>query len=180
MSNKLWLVYRHPGENFSHFIKDTETSLNASDKKRCCIFCGDININIINYEGDNELNYLSMLLSHRYMPFITLPTRITFKTATCIDHIFMRQPNLTSNIHAKSGLIYCDITDHLPCFISIKNETQVRKVNRPLTRIFGLLNCQKYVIEMETFNWNDLYNQDDDWFSNFLIKLIEQYNHIFP
>ena len=72
--------------------------------------------------NEGTMNYLTTLFSYRFLLKITLPSRITNLSATCIDHIFVRIED-TKRIKTgdiASGLLFNDITDHLPCFISIK------------------------------------------------------------
>jgi len=48
------------------------------------------------------------------LPTVIMPTRITTKSATLIDHIYYYEgKNNTKNIHAKSGNLL-NLTDHLP------------------------------------------------------------------
>ena len=49
---------------------------------------GDFNVNLINYykkKGTQE--FLEQLFNHNFSPQITLPTRVTEKTATPMDNI---------------------------------------------------------------------------------------------
>ena len=99
--------------------------------------------------------YLTTLLSNRFLPFITLPTRITDFSATCVDHIFVKPGgHVKQNVsEIYSGIFYCDISDHLPCFLSLKGKNGSTKYTRPKTRIFGDRNCIKFVNLMESENW---------------------------
>ena len=60
------------------------------------------------------------MTSHSFKPLITKPTRITSTTATLIDHIWTNDLRLYN--HFNSTITITDITDHLPCITSIKNE----------------------------------------------------------
>ena len=171
-------IYRHPGGNITHFVDVLEASLIKMNNSNTCIFAGDLNVNIMNYEGHHELQYLSMLLSHKFLPQITLPTRITETTATCIDHIFVRLPLTKSFYNCRSGLFYCDISDHLPCFVSISSIK--REKTRPFTRIFGTANCQKFSDKMSSTNWNAIYTNDNDWYTAFISQIVKYYNECFP
>ena len=78
------------------------------------ILTGDVNLSLLK---DAKLSgvskFLENLLSHNFMPQITLPTRITEKTATLIDNIL-----INSNVlNCISGNITISISDHLPQFI---------------------------------------------------------------
>ena len=55
-----------------------------------------------------------------FFPLITRPTRITSNTATLIDNIF------TSNLNnfSVSGLMFCDISDHLPIFTLLIDQSK--------------------------------------------------------
>ena len=132
-------IYRHPNGNTRHFVEDLDIALNKIGPNSTTIVTGDINIDIIKFENDETCNYLSTLLSYRYLPYITLPTRITNYSATCIGHIFIKpagnNPSLINDIVC--GLLYCDISDHLPCFVSLKTQIAQNTKYRPKTRIFG-------------------------------------------
>ena len=60
----------------------------------------------------NTQHFLEEILSHKLMPCITKPTRITHSSAMLIDNIFS-----SFELHhvAISGLIITDISNHLPC-----------------------------------------------------------------
>ena len=149
-----------------HFVDDLERTLMTINGKTSCILVVDINIDIIKSENEGTLNCLTTLFSYRFLPYITLPSRITNFSATCIDHIFVR---MADNKRIKpadisSGLLFNDITDHLPCFISIKCGNHNTKMSRSLTSVFGDKNCQRFIESMQVENWQVLYEPDaDNW-----------------
>ena len=75
-------------------------------------------------------------MSYGYLPYITLPSRITEYSATCIDHIFIKyaKNSRLQPTNTLSGMFYCDITDPLPCFVSLKCNLCVDNANRPKAR----------------------------------------------
>ena len=155
-------IYRHPNGNVKHFCHDLEHLCNQMDGSRNNIIAGDMNINIINYEHADVLGYLSMLMSNRFLPHITLPTRMATHrpTSTCIDHIFVRQSPKDSNVDIQSGIIYCDLSDHLPCFISFGTNVKATDMSaRPMTRLFGERQCNAFVNNMSAFDWENLFPQ---------------------
>ena len=104
------------------FCRRSGTTLININGNASCILARDINIDIIKFENEGTRNYLTTIFSYRFLPYITLPSRITSFSATCIDHIFVRiacKNRITSD-DIGSGLFFNDITDHLPCFIPIK------------------------------------------------------------
>ena len=147
-------IYRHPNGTVNHFVNDLENTLVKFDNKTTIIIAGDMNVDLIKFENDNTINYLTTLLSNQYLPYVTLPTRITDFSATCIDHIFVRfAKNHKSQLNQiMSGIFYCDITVHLPCFLSIKIKLS-NNCKRPLTRIFGDRNCTRFIEAMGNENW---------------------------
>ena len=53
------------------------------------IISGDFNLNLIKYTQNRGVNqFLENVLSNNFIPHITLPTRVTKKSATLIDRIF--------------------------------------------------------------------------------------------
>ena len=92
-----------------------------------------------------------------------MPTRISDKSATTIDHIYYSFDNTTSSdITVTSGNIWCDITDHLPNYILfINDKCKTKNVNRntfrPLVRIFSATNIQKVRQTVNLIDWSELY-----------------------
>ena len=84
------------------------------------IITGDFNLNLIKYMQNTGVNqFLENILSNNFIPQITLPTRITEKTATLIDNIFTNSYKHNSNY--VSGNITPSIFKHLPQFLVIEN-----------------------------------------------------------
>ena len=107
-------IYRHPNVNVKHhFISDLETALDKIPEEITVILAGDINIDIIKYDNAETLQYLTTLLSNRFLPYITLPPRITEYSATCIDHMFIKVSNRDRILYENTlaGILYSDILD---------------------------------------------------------------------
>ena len=117
---------------------------------------GDINIDIIKYNNEKTVQYLTTLLSCRFLPYITLPTRITEYSATYIDHICVKL----------SKMLYCDITDHLPCFVSLKCIDYINMNERPNVRLHEDRNCERFVEMMTTKQWDSLYTENVDGYTS--------------
>ena len=81
-------IYRHPNGNVSHFISDFEAVLIDNDKTT--VLARDMNIDIIQFSNEDVVSYVTTLMSYGYLPYITLPSRITNLSMTCIDQIFVR------------------------------------------------------------------------------------------
>ena len=121
-------IYRHPNGNVSHFVSALECVLHKIYANRTTILAGDINIDIIKFSNEDVVSYVSTLMSFKYLPCITVPSRITQHSTTCIDHMFMKTSKKDKVLNAMSGLFYCEITDHLPCFLSLKFENTNERI----------------------------------------------------
>ena len=87
-------IYRHPNGKVSHFIQELEKTLNKIEAKYQSVILGDMNIDIIKFSDDRDtLQYVTTTMSHKYLPYITMPTRLTPYSATCKDHIFVKIPD---------------------------------------------------------------------------------------
>ena len=108
-------LYRIPNTRIESFIEGINNLLLALKPLNSeeIILAGDFNINLIKFNDHDLTNdFLNTLISHSFLPLITMPTRITQTSATLIDNIFSnRQTN-----SFESGLIYSSISDHLPVF----------------------------------------------------------------
>ena len=84
-----------------------------TSENKLSIITGDFNLNLIKCMQNTGVNQLlENILSNNFIPQITLPTRITEKTATLIDNIFTNSYKHNSN--CLSGNITPYISDHLP------------------------------------------------------------------
>ena len=79
------------------------------------------------------------------------------------------------------GLFYCDISDHLPSFLSSKFEKYNCVSERPMTRIFGERNCHTFIQLMESENWETAFSvTENDWYNKFLTIIYGIYQQSFP
>ena len=109
-------------------------------------------------------------MSYGYLPYVTLPTSIADFSATCIDHIFIRDTNNSQrHVEVACGKFYCDITDHPLCFVTLKRQSNY-VLDRPLTRLFGERNASIFREFMTNEDWDIIYTDGTDWYTN-LIKL---------
>ena len=77
---------------------------------------GDFNIDLLQFSNHTTDNIVNNTLSHSFIPVITRPTRLTFKSATIIDHIYTNY--ITSK--TKSGIV--DVADHFGTFYMKTNK----------------------------------------------------------
>ena len=174
-------IYRHPGGNVSHFNDSIDGSLKKSSKYDLALWGGDINIDIIQQDHDN-IEYVTTLACHNYLPFITRPTRITYHSATLIDHLFVKMKKTDCRMF--SGNIYSAITDHLPNFTVIDiGRSKCTKLPRPKTRIYSEKNMLKFATMVYDTDWIanfETYNDIDELCDFFMFNLKRYFNACFP
>ena len=88
-------IYRHPNQSIQSFTNLLEQNLIKINKgKTPCFITGDFNIDFLKAENNRIImDYLNNLLLYNFLPVLLLPTRITRKTATLIDHIYYYEGN---------------------------------------------------------------------------------------
>ena len=116
-------IYRPPRDNnsqISEFLKDLSPIIESNEPSNL-IFAGDININLLQTHLREKYNeYFDLLVNNGLAPHISLPTRFSRRSATLIDHIFMKTAH--SRQLSYSGIILSELSDHLPCFLILKNK----------------------------------------------------------
>jgi len=89
------------------------------------------------------------VLLHGFVSVIVMPTRITSRSATLIDHIYYYGGNNNKpNMKTKSGNLLNDITDHLPNYLLVLLDKTFPLVERQLVRVFSKHNKQKFSQEL--------------------------------
>ena len=132
-------IYRSPKQDKDTvlcFLNQLDQCLKIIGKSnKCCVIQGDFNFNLIDMDNNNIRDFKEKMFGYSFYSLVNKPTRITDKTATCIDHIW-------SNIFDDriiSGIITEMIADHMATFQSCnvgfrketsKNVKNVRKVKK--------------------------------------------------
>ena len=140
-----------------------------------------MNINLLNPDSTSTSAYLDVLFSANYLPCITLPTRITYHSATLIDHIIIKKPLKHVNNQITSGNLFIDISDHLPNFAILHDTKQTTKY-MPLIRTYNARNTVAFQNKMNDLNYTDVYESGDaeQSYEIFYNKLYHAYNSSFP
>jgi exonuclease III len=113
-------IYRPPRENvnnYNNFIECLEETISVFQNTTQVALVGDFNFDLLKiHQKDHINNFFETLLSCGFFPKITLPTRITEQTKTLIDNCFVKSLNSLSE--TTSGILYQNISDHQPYFVS--------------------------------------------------------------
>jgi len=134
---------------FMHNMNELQSILAAENKD--VYIMGDVNIDLLKFRDHSKTSaYIEDIFSQGFLPLITKPTRITDHSATLIDHIYTNKQNL----HATSGIIITDISDHFGIFSTIKyNCLQINNTpSHKMVRSFNDDNINKF---------NDILSQSD-------------------
>ena len=121
------VVNRHPSNNFAQFHTALEhTLVTLNEKKLKYYICGDVNINLLDYDiKSNIKEYSDMLFSLGCIPLIKYPTRITKTSSTLIDHIY------TNEMCQKILLISYTMIFQITCLYQFYCITSSTKISPP-------------------------------------------------
>ena len=176
------IVYRPPNQRVDDFVSSNNELLDKiSRENKICFLMGDFNVNLMNYQHHQLTGqFLDGMYSNMFFPLITRPSRITSHTATLIDNIFVN--NFFER--SRSGLIFTDISDHLPVF-SIHSDT--RLVNRcrqnpVFFRDKNPDNIPSFIEKLESVDWSSLkdFDEPNTSYNRFLELYSGIYNGCFP
>jgi len=96
------------------------------------VLTGDFNIDLLKIREKTIFNnFFDTILSNGFIPKITFPTRITNHSSTLIDNIFVKLSNNFSC--TTSGILLSQISDHLPCFLSLDYLKPLKYSNKYIT-----------------------------------------------
>jgi len=104
-------LYRPPDASLNDFNRSVEDILSAiSFENKLSYIMGDFDINILNSHSHQPTNeFINLMTSNSLYP---QTNSLTSSTATLIDNIFTNTLELNMN----SGILYTDLSDHLPVF----------------------------------------------------------------
>ena len=172
------VIYRPPS-NIKDFLEsfDKITEKICKENKHCYIL-GDFNLDLLKTET-NELisQFIDTLYSSSFIPLISKPTRITSHSATLIDNIFT---NVIHNNKSLNGIVYSDISDHLPIFHVKQTNTKVQNSPEKYSRFVNEKNINTFISKLSMHQWNLSYNNPKDDYRNFNEQLTNIYYESFP
>ena len=114
---------------------------------------GDFNLNLIKYTQNRGVNqFIEKILSNNFIPQITLPTRVTEKSATLNDNIFTN--NYKHN--CISGNITTYTSDHLPQFLIIEElkQTPIKEIPTISFRNYKNFSDDAFEAELRELDWS--------------------------
>ena len=158
------IIYKHPNttiaglKEFKCMVRERMETIN--NEKKIGVILGDINIDALRIKNTETKEFFDMALDSDFVPIVTCPTRIAKDSCTIIDHIFVNKNLLMKTSRRVAGNIYADLSDHLPNFLALGNNSTTSKTERPKVRIYGEKNTQKFKQELQTTNWDTFYSSN--------------------
>ena len=176
------LIYRPPSNSLETFFEDLDAYTHSlSLENKHVYLMGDFNINLYSSAQAHEQKLNNILSSYALYPHINKPTRITNTTSSLIDNIFSN--NLSNE--TLNGILFYDISDHLPIFMINRNINLSikRNSNEPkYRRIESENNIAFLNTDLAHEEWHDVLTENDinKAYDKFLQKLLFYYEKNIP
>ena len=106
--------------------------------------------------------FCEQLFTSSFFPLINRPSRITQHTATLIDNIFTNDLELIDS--SVNGLIFSDISDHLPIFLIAclsSNNNDHKTGNSHFKRIINEDNLDLFQASVKNISWESTFEAND-------------------
>lgn len=156
----LTATYKPPPISKLDFVNDLHAYLEPLTCLDIEIFTGDINIDILNDNDNQVINYIGMMNVMGFQAYINSVTRPA--SETCLDHIFVKKKINSNKINIKSYIVEEDITDHNPIMLFLNQEKVYQeKTNHQETILKSKLNILKFKQLLGDFDWSCVKNGND-------------------
>ena len=91
-----------------------------------------------------------------------------FGLATLSSGQWVKKTRFINASDVISGMFYCSISDHFPCFLSIESKHISPNIDKLMVTLFGDRNISHFKELMGTYVWNCLYIPNIDWYCAFI------------
>ena len=147
------IVYRHPNGNLDNFIEYLNFVTDKVNKEtKYCTMQGDFNLDLLKIDSHTMAdNFLNIMGSNFFQPYILQPTRITDHSATLIDNIFF---NSIEHFTISGNIVY-DLTDHLANFLIFDKFSSLPSSIPLYKRDYSKLDQQVLLNEIKLVDWQD-------------------------
>ena len=140
------------------------------------------NINLLDHSIHLPTNiFINTMQSMNYFPHILRPTRFP-------DNPQLGKPSLLDHVWTNfllpslSGILYYNISDHLPVFINLIKQSTPNSMYKKTFRDFSNYNQDKFTYELQQIDWENLYHMTNanESFNYFIDTISKLYNKCFP
>ena len=167
-------IYRHhsPIPKFTEAFFENALDYMTRHSSKISSIMGDFNVDLVKYSSDlNTSIFYDLLSSHNFRPLVLQPTRVTSKTTSLIDNIFINDVSCRSY----GGNITASISDHFFQFsLTDIFENPRHKGKIKYGRDFRNFNKREFQETLEQTDWSRIVNEDqgtDQSYTNFYRKL---------
>ena len=174
-------IYRSPNSPTSNFFTLIETLLDISIKeKKHLIVAGDFNIDILKNNSATQ-DFTTILSTSNFTSLISLPTRVTDQSSTCIDNFLTNIPHKIIS----TGVIQTDISDHFAIFAVLNtnlSKVPLQQKTRFYRRNLSEYNKNLFVNSVQNQNWSSIFKETDvnQKYNNFINIFTQHFNSCFP
>ena len=129
--------------------------------------------------NEHGKDFFDASFQNYFVPLINRPTRVTRKSATCIDHILT---NSFIDSEIKAGIFKNDMSDHFPVFCNVKTNVSTNSDKTIIyKRTFNEESVDDFKYLLNHVDWNYIVNSDtSESYYKFLMKFSELYYVAFP
>ena len=174
-------IYRPPRGNINSFKDHLKTIMSKNSLTNKHVFItGDFNIISLDYSSNEHVkDFFHASFQNYFVPLINRPTRVTRKSATCIDHILT---NSFIDSEIETGIFKNDMSDHFPVFCNIKTNVSTNSDKTIIyKRTFNEESVDDFKYLLNHVDWNYIVNSDtNESYNKFFMKFSELYDVAFP
>ena len=172
--------YRPPNTNVKKFLKEYKSLLKTLKAQRGheIIIGLDHNLDLLKYHTSSPTNdFLESILDHDLLPCITMPTRVTNKSATLIDNLLISRKLQYS---FEPYIILDDLSDHLACLLILKDQqkslrgSETKVIRNLSSDKIACINSKLTEIDWPTELSNLMTEESFDYFHSILTRTIDE------
>ena len=175
------VIYRPPDTDVKLFNEKMNEILSCiKTEKKLAYLLGDFNLNLLSIDKHKDTqDFIDSMYSFSMFPCITKPTRVTSRSATLIDNLFV---NDVLNEDVLSGILYSDISDHFPVFYIDYTCIRPSKPRTFKKRIYSQTNIDTFSRALESNDWSKVLTSEDpqEAYTCFHNIFTDIYNKCFP
>ena len=108
-------------------------------------------------------DFVSLLLSQNFLPYIIHPTRVSDHSSTFIDNIFSN----VCNLDTKSGNILTQVADHFPQFLIVRKAVFANKTQSYYQHDYSKFDPDKFLADFNSLNFAYLDDNQSNASANF-------------
>ena len=175
-------VYRPPRGNQSKFLEKIEQVVhNSKHSAKSFFLVGCLNLNFLDYASTTPVkNVFDLAFVNGIFPVINRPTRVTWASATAIDHILT---NTIMEQDLQNGIIKLDISDHFPIFTILNSKIHNQRPKAKISeRTINEESVENYKNIISLTDWNDVLGKTitNESYDQFVKKFSLIYDACFP